>query len=82
MILVNYQINKYLKELVKQILRNMFWIKEKVLPKFCRITAEAAEVLPKLEKMFVVEKLQDLIEKIILARIGTTGRFIFYKLVK
>jgi len=27
----------------------MFWIKEKVLPKFCRTIAEVAEVLPKFE---------------------------------
>jgi hypothetical protein len=25
----------------------MLWIKEKTLPKFCRIVAEVAEVLPK-----------------------------------
>ncbi|MCL2651003.1 MAG: hypothetical protein FWD60_08280 [Candidatus Azobacteroides sp.] len=28
----------------------MFWIKERVLPKFCRTIAEVAEVLPKLSK--------------------------------
>jgi len=47
---MNCLINKYLKELAKQILQNTFWIKEKALPKFCRTIAEVAEVLPKLKR--------------------------------
>jgi len=49
------------------------------MPDSCRMFAEYAECLPNRHH---TSKLQDLTEKVILTRIGTTERSIFYELAK